>query len=55
MDIEKELNELIKRCTEKGGGVWIVDKQGNRFSLRVEEEVKIRPFVPTTKEETDGI
>ena len=55
MSIEQELNELIKRCTEKGGFVWIVDKKGNNFSIRLTEEVKIRPFEPTTKEDSDGL
>jgi hypothetical protein len=55
MDIEQELNELIKRCTEKGGFVWIVDKAGNNFSIRLTEEVKIRPYEPKTKEESNGL
>lgn len=54
MDIEKELNELIKRCTEKGGFVWIVDKYGNNFCQRLTDEVKIRPFVPTVREDANG-
>ena len=53
--IEKELNELIKRCVEKRGYVWIIDKRGNKYSIRLEEEVKIRPFVPTVREDTDGV
>jgi hypothetical protein len=55
MNIEQELNELIKRCTEKGGFVWIVDKAGNNFSIRLTEEVKIRPYEPKTKEESNGL
>lgn len=55
MSIEQELNELIKRCTDNGGFVWIVDKKGNNFSIRLTEEVKIRPFEPTTKEDSDGL
>jgi hypothetical protein len=54
VDIEKELNELIKRCTEKGGHVWIVDKKGNNFSIRLTEEVKIRPYEPKAKEESNN-
>ena len=55
MNIEQELNELIKSCTEKGGFVWIVDKKGNNFSIRLTEEVKIRPYEPKAKEYTDGM
>jgi hypothetical protein len=56
MDIEQELNDLINRCREKGGFVWIVDKRGNNFSIRLTEEVKIRPYEPTnTKEDSNGL
>lgn len=53
--IEKELNELIKRCTEKGGYVWIQDKKGNKYSIRIEEEVKIRPYEPKVREDSNGL
>ena len=53
MDIEKELNELIKSCTERGGFVWIVDKKHNNFALRLTEEVKISSFVPKEREDND--
>lgn len=52
MDIEKELNELIKKCTERGGFVWIVDKHNN-FYTRLTEEVKISSFVPKEREDND--
>lgn len=53
---EQELNDLINRCREKGGFVWIVDKRGNNFSIRLTEEVKIRPYEPTnTKEDSNGL
>lgn len=51
MDIEKELNELIKSCIKNGGCVWLTDKRGNKYSIRIEEEVRIRPFVPTKRED----
>lgn len=54
MDTEQELNALIKSCTEQGGCVWLIDKRGNKYSIRLEEEVKIRPFVPTMREDTNG-
>ena len=54
MDIAKELNDLIKSCTERGGFVWIVDKKQNNFAIRLTEEVKISSFVPTAKEASDG-
>lgn len=51
-EIEKALNELIKRCADKGGFVWIVDKRGNDFYLRLTKEVKLRAYEPSkTKED----
>ncbi len=55
MDVEKELNALIKRCAEKGGHVFIIDKKGNDFSLRLTEEVKLRPYEPKARFESNGI
>lgn len=50
-EIETALNDLIRECVSKGGDVWLVDKRHNRYALRLYEEVKIRPFVPSGKEE----
>ena len=54
--IEKALNELITRCADKGGFVWIVDKRGNDFYLRLTKEVKLRAYEPSkTKEDSNGL
>ena len=54
--IEQALNELITRCADKGGFVWIVDKKGNDFYLRLTKEVTVRAYEPSnTKEDKDGL
>ena len=53
--IETEFNELIKRCTDKGGCIWIQDKRGNKYSLRIEEDIKLSAFVPTVREDSNGL
>ena len=50
-EIEDAFNALIHECVSQGGDVWLVDKKHNRYALRLYEEVKIRPFVPSGKEE----
>ena len=45
-EIQTALNKLINLCAKQGGHVYIVDKQQNRFALRLTEEVKIQGFVP---------
>ena len=50
MEIENALNELIKKATEAGGCVWIVDKRQNNFALRVREPVKIKAYIPSNYE-----
>lgn len=50
-EIEDAINALIRECVAQGGDVWLVDKKQNRYALRLYEEVKIRPFVPSAGKE----
>ena len=52
-DIEKALNELIAKATESGGFVWIVDKKGNNFYVRLTDAVTIKAFIKE-KENNDN-
>lgn len=40
-ELEKALNELIKRAGENGGHVYIVDRAQNAFALKLTKEIKI--------------
>ena len=44
-NVEKALNELIAKATESGGFVWIVDKKGNNFYVRLTDAVTIKAFI----------
>lgn len=43
-EIEEALNELIKKCTDNRGHVYIIDKLNNKFILRIEEPIKINAW-----------
>jgi hypothetical protein len=43
-ELEEALNELIVKCAENGGHVYIVDKLHNKFILRIEEPIRISPY-----------
>jgi hypothetical protein len=53
MDIEQELNDLINKCREEGGFVWIVDKKQNNFAIRLTQEVKISIYEPKENSNED--
>ena len=40
--IENSLNELISEAVSGGGHVYVVDKRGNTFALRLTEPIKIQ-------------
>ena len=44
--VEKALNDLINECNTKGGFVWIVDKKGNDFALRLTKDIKLTAYIP---------
>ena len=43
-EIEEALNELIKKCAEYGGHIYIRDKLHNKFILRIEEPIKLSVY-----------
>lgn len=51
--IENSLNEIIVKASEKGGHVYIVDKRGNAFALKLTEPIKIA-FYEGYKGDKDG-
>ena len=42
--IEETFNELIKKCAENGGHVYIKDKLHNTFIYRITEPIKISVY-----------
>lgn len=40
--IENSLNELISEAVNNGGHVYVVDKRGNTFALKLTEPIKIQ-------------
>ena len=40
-EIEEAFNELVKKCAENGGHVYIVDRRKNSFILRITEPIRI--------------
>lgn len=49
-EIENALNELIEKAACCEGFVWIVDKKGNNFALRLSAPVKLRAYMVSNKE-----
>ena len=43
-ELEEALNELIVKCAENGGHVYIVDKLHTKFILRIEEPIRISVY-----------
>lgn len=48
--LSEEMNALIDSCKKAGGHVYIVDKNQNRFALRLTEPVNVVAFIPTARE-----
>lgn len=44
MELENALNELIVKAVSCEGYVWIVDKKGNNFAIRLNAPVKLRAY-----------
>lgn len=42
--LENALNELIEKAACSDGYVWIVDKKGNNFAVRLTAPVKLRAY-----------
>lgn len=40
--LESSLNELISEAVSGGGHVYVVDKRGNTFALKLTEPIKIQ-------------
>lgn len=43
-EIENALNELVEKAVSCEGFVWIVDKKGNNFAIRITTPVKLRAY-----------
>lgn len=43
-EIEEAFNELVKKCADNKGFIYIVDKLNNDFILRVTEPIRIRVY-----------
>lgn len=43
-EIEEAFNELVKKCAENGGHVYIVDRRKNSFILRITEPIRISVY-----------
>lgn len=44
-EIQAALNELIKKATESGGFVWIVDSKHNNFAVRLKEPIRLSALI----------
>lgn len=49
-EIENALNELIINAVSCEGFVWIVDKNGNNFAIRLNAPVKLRAYMFSNNE-----
>lgn len=43
-EVEKALNELITKCAENGGHIYIIDRKKNSFILRITEPIRISVY-----------
>lgn len=43
-EIEAAINELITKCAENGGHIYIVDRKKNSFILRLTEPIRISVY-----------
>ena len=42
--LEDSLNETIIQAANNGGHIWIVDKRGNTFAIKITAPIKIQVY-----------
>ena len=43
-ELEEAFNELLAKCAEYGGHIYIRDKLHNKFILRIDEPIKLSVY-----------
>jgi hypothetical protein len=53
-EIEEAFNELVTKCAENGGHIYIVDRKKNSFILRITEPIRISVYEGYKGEKENG-